>query len=140
MKRESWLAAAVLFAALLACRSGPSPTDWSPRSVQTAPDRIAEKAIAVGEDDLRDVREAGGVLLGTLTMDEGTSGDSMEDAVAVEAAERGGTHFVAAGSSTDTTHAGAWTVKNKYPRFNVYRVPTGGWSMLPPSLAPKKYR
>lgn len=140
MKSETWFAACVLFGALLACRSGPSATDWTPHSVQTDSKRLAERAVSIGDGDLDSIREAGGTFIGTLTMDEGTSGDSMEEAVAVEAAERGGTHFVFAGSSTDSDQVGMYSVKHKHPRYRVYRVPRGGWSFLSPSLTPKEYR
>lgn len=137
MRWDSAFAACVLFGALLACRGGPSATDWTAHSVQAPSGRIADRAIAIGDGDLETIRDAGGVLLGVLTMDEGTSGDSMQEAVAVEAAERGGTHFVYVGASESTDHVGAFTVKNRQPRFRVYRVAPGGWSSLPSSLQPK---
>lgn len=137
MRRDAVLAAGLLFGALLACRSGPSATDWTAHSVNAAHERLTKNAIEVGGGDLEDIRQAGGAFLGTLTMDEGTSGDSMDKAVAREAANRGGTHYLASGSTTETTHAGAWTLKDRKPRFRVYRVPLHGWSSLPPSLTPE---
>lgn len=137
MRRDAVFAVCVLFGALLACRAGPSATNWAPHSVQAGSSRIAARAVSIGDGDLEIVRDAGGVFLGTLTMDEGTSGDSMEEAVADEAAQRGGTHFVYSGASETSDRVGAYTIKNRNPRYRVYRVAVGGWSSLPLGLQPK---
>lgn len=128
---EKTFAAGVLFVALLACGS-PRSIAWDPVSATAHGNQIAEKAVHVGTADLAAIRDAAGYALGTMTM-KGRS----ETFTAIEAAEYGGTHFIAGRLSE---HGALLPSTGKNDMFVVYRVPTNRWMALPMALRPTRIR
>jgi len=152
-RREVALSAGVLFLALLACGHRPGTIAWKPYSMRMNGSHIADRAVLIGEGDLGVVRSAGGLPAGTMTMrdSEGWSMETIHEYAAQDAAEYGGTHYMAGewSESTSTAYSAhkigdSWAViphtsVTRTLEFVVIRVPRSGWDRLPAALTPRAF-
>jgi hypothetical protein len=102
--------------------------------------QICEKAKLATEDDLPELTEAGGTVLGELDMENGLLGRAatMLDNARTQAAESGGTHIVLTDrDSPDHRPSPSYAeMSRRHALFIVIRVPQSEWARLPPRLQP----
>ncbi|MGZ3420949.1 MAG: hypothetical protein ACXWUG_00650 [Polyangiales bacterium] len=134
-------AVALLGLLAVSCAPPPKTTSFAVHPAGVSGERIAHRAVLFDQGDIPVLRKAGGLPVGSLTMQGEWTRPELETAVAKAAAEHGGTHYM---PGTWTGSPASWSVTPVAPTttnasFVVVRVPANAWHRIPPGIVPEPY-